>query len=621
MAKTAIVDVETDGLDYTKIHCAVAYVIEEEKYFVFLPRKFRPSEIPKRFKKDNIELLYVRDIEDWGSGVSRWIMHNGIAFDRKVFKKVLGFEIPLSKMFDTLVFSRLVSIERARHSVDSYGKQFNLLKPEHEQWDVFSWSMLDRCLRDVDIQMKIYGYLNFKLQRGGGTYEPLWLEQAAQELMLRQTENGFYLDLPKAQALRDELATEHTRLTSTILKVFPPKAKKLGDATPRRKNDDTWYSVDLRWVQGFCDYLGGYEDPTEVLGGPYSKVEFREFNLNSAPQRVERLQDVGWEPIEFTPVGNPRFTEESVRLSGDKLPKEVQLLGTYLMVQSRLATVESWLKLRDANGYVHGKIITLGARTHRMSHNNPNMGNIPKPKKDKEKIPIKGLKGRYGYECRECWRVDPKHKDNVLLGCDASGIQLRALAHYANNPEYIREVCEGDIHSVHADILGCDRDTSKTFIYAWLLNAGHAKLGAILGGTRKDGKDANKRFIGRMPFLGTVKKTFEDYGETSDYRALDGRRIYIPSAHLALSTGLQSFESIIMKWVMRAYHLKFKNEDITFWQRNMVHDEFQIEIPEEYATYAGEALKELFAKAGQALGSRCPLDGDYKIGKAWSDTH
>ena len=52
-----------------------------------------------------------------------------------------------------------------------------------------------------------------------------------------------------------------------------------------------------------------------------------------------------------------------------------------------------------------------------------------------------------------------------------------------------------------------------------------------------------------------------------------------------------------------------------------VHDEYQAEVkPEfvdEYKILAVEAIK----KAGEALGFRCPLDGEAKVGNSWYDTH
>lgn len=603
-----VLDIETDGLSFTKIHCMVAYSLESKKYTLFIPRDKANIPVPKDLSEYDLE--FIGDFEDWckNNDVNSFIMHNGISFDREVLRVCLGFDVPLDAVIDTLILSRLVSIENPRHSVEYYGELFGVTKPVQEKWDFFTWPMMRRCLGDVKIQRQIYNLLMKKAKKHDLPWSAYELERDTQAIMLQQTKNGFYLDPVKSQELLEVLSIRHKELTEEILSVFPTKAVKVDDFVPKITKNGDFSKVGLKFLEEFCDGLmaeGVYILPHEVIAGPCTKIEFKDFNLDSSTQRVERLQDIGWKPIEFTKAGNPKFTQESVELMGDKLPDEVKKLGEYLVTKHRLATVQSWLEAKDENNYVHGQVNTLGTRTHRMSHNNPNMGNVAR------------IGSIYGEESRACWTIEDKAK-NVLLGCDASGIQLRALAHYAGDKDYIDQVIHGDIHSVHAEALGCSRNDAKTFIYAWLLNAGPTKLGAILGGSVQDGREANARFVARMPFLGVVKKTFEAYGETSDFKALDGRRIFIPSAHLSLSTGLQSFESIVMKWVMREYHKRFNH---WFAQRNMVHDEFQIETEKEYADDLGTLIVGLFEEAGKTLGSLCPLTGEYSIGYTWADTH
>jgi len=52
-----------------------------------------------------------------------------------------------------------------------------------------------------------------------------------------------------------------------------------------------------------------------------------------------------------------------------------------------------------------------------------------------------------------------------------------------------------------------------------------------------------------------------------------------------------------------------------------VHDEFQVEAPEDYAMVVGQAFRDAIRKAGESLALRCPLDGEYQIGTNWSETH
>lgn len=605
-----ILDIETDGLDYTKIHCMVAYSLDNKEYTLFIPKHFKDKRVPKNL--EGYKILLVSEFEEWTkeNEVGKFIMHNGIAFDRKVLRKCLDMDVPLSNVIDTLIMSRLLSVEKPKHSVEFYGTMLGKEKPKHESWDFFSWPMMRRCLADVQIQKKIYELLLAKMEKNKQPWETLWLEQDTQEIMLQQTDNGFYLDPKKSQALYDKLETRHKELTKAIREAFPIQPKRVDDFDPKVKKDGEFSSIGLKFLGPFCDALmpeGLYPVPQEIIGGPCSKITWQEFNLNSPKQRVERLLALGWEPVSYTKGGAPQLTEESLEQQKDRLPPPALLLSEYMMVQSRLTTVKQWLDLRDSKGYVHGQVLTIGARTHRMAHRNPNMGNVPR------------VGSPYGAECRDCWSVEDK-QNHVLVGCDASGIQLRALAHYAGDKGYIDLVSnpEVDIHSVHSEALGCDRNTAKTFIYAWLLNAGKPKLGAILGGSTALGARTNKRFLERMPFLGKVKEKFERYGETSNFVALDGRRIYIPSAHLALSTGLQSFEAIVMKWVLREIKRRI---DFPVWQRNLVHDEFQIETHKDNADHLGQEIVQLFSEAGQALGSLCPLTGEYVIGQSWKETH
>jgi DNA polymerase I-like protein with 3'-5' exonuclease and polymerase domains len=52
-----------------------------------------------------------------------------------------------------------------------------------------------------------------------------------------------------------------------------------------------------------------------------------------------------------------------------------------------------------------------------------------------------------------------------------------------------------------------------------------------------------------------------------------------------------------------------------------VHDEFQMEVRPEYAEQVGEIARQSIVKAGKFYNFRCPLDGEFKIGANWKETH
>jgi len=109
----------------------------------------------------------------------------------------------------------------------------------------------------------------------------------------------------------------------------------------------------------------------------------------------------------------------------------------------------------------------------------------------------------YGKECRSCWTV-PEGYD--LVGIDASGLELRMLAHYMDDKDYINEIINGDIHTTNQKLAGLEsRNQAKTFIYALIYGAGDAKLGSVVGGSKQDGRQLKKRFINNLPSLKNLK--------------------------------------------------------------------------------------------------------------------
>src|SRR5690606_14956838 len=93
-----------------------------------------------------------------------------------------------------------------------------------------------------------------------------------------------------------------------------------------------------------------------------------------------------------------------------------------------------------------------------------------------------------------------------------------------------------------------DRDTAKTFIYAFLYGAGPEKIGSIVGGGAKEGKILIDRFLANVPALQKLKDKIARNLEKKDtLPGLDGRRLRIRSEHAALNQLLQGGGAIVMK--------------------------------------------------------------------------
>ena len=283
------------------------------------------------------------------------------------------------------------------------------------------------------------------------------------------------------------------------------------------------------------------------------------------------------------------------------------------MLQKRVAQIESWIEAVGKDGRVHGRVITNGAVTGRMTHQSPNMAQIP------------NAGSVYGPECRECWAVE---EGNVLVGCDASGLELRMLAHYMKDAEYIKTVVEGsskdgtDVHTKNQKAAGLQtRDQAKTFIYAFLYGAGPSKIGSIVGGSAKDGERLTSSFLNATPALKVLRDRVSKYAGKGFVPGLDGRKIWVRSEHAALNSLLQGAGAIVMKKALCIFYDKIKKNKWPVKLVANVHDEFQFECPSTIAETAGKAARQSIVEAGEHFKLRCPLDGEYKIGRNWRETH
>ena len=102
---------------------------------------------------------------------------------------------------------------------------------------------------------------------------------------------------------------------------------------------------------------------------------------------------------------------------------------------------------------------------------------------------------------------------------------------------------------------------------------------------------------------------------------LDGRKLFIRSAHSALNMLLQSAGAIVMKQALVLLDQKIRKLKLEANFVANVHDEWQIEVSDKDADVVGSLAVESIKEAGVVLALRCPLDGEYKKGKTWAQTH
>jgi len=427
------------------------------------------------------------------------------------------------------------------------------------------------CIRDVEVTCNLYKHLTDELTKKGFSQESIDLEHKVASIIAEQERNGFKLDLPFATCLLADIKGKMAGIYEQMQERWPPVI------TPR------FHKTHGRPIQDSVDT----------------------FNPGSRKQIGEKLMELGWKPKEFTEKGQP-IVDETVLANVTKIP-EAQMIAEYLMLQKRVAQIESWLEAVGKDGRVHGKVITNGAVSGRATHSSPNMAQIP------------ATRSVYGKECRSCWTVE---EGNVLVGTDLSGIELRCFAHYLNDPEYSNEVVNGDVHTRNQNAFGvATRDLAKTVLYATLYGASPGKVGTIIGGSEKQGKKIIDNFQRNVPAYAALKKKVSKFAAKGWIPGLDGRRLQIRSEHSALNTLLQSAGAIIAKQWIVCFHKELKAKKIPFKLVAWVHDEVQIEVPEKYGIIVGEIVVKAAADAGEILKFRCPVGAEFKTGKNWYDCH
>ena len=261
------------------------------------------------------------------------------------------------------------------------------------------------------------------------------------------------------------------------------------------------------------------------------------FNPASRHQIAARLMEKGWKPTQRTEKGNIIVSDET--LENVDIP-EAKIIGRYLLLHKRISQIMQWIKYVDKFGRVHGEVMTLRTITGRMAHHKPNMAQVP------------AVYSPYGTECRSCWTVSDT-KNYSLVGTDASGLEIRALAHYMDDPDYIEEVVGGDIHTANQRLTNlATRDQAKTFLYALIYGAGPAKIGKIVGTTTEQGQKLIDTYMSKVPSLHHLRSQVDNAAKSKLIKGLDGRQLHIRASHASLNTLLQVAGAIVCKqWLVQ----------------------------------------------------------------------
>ena len=567
------------------------------------------------------------------SQAERLVGHNVIDFDIPALKKLYGFSPPLVKVLDTLVLSRctfpdLRNDDWSRnnfdkelvgsHSLKAWGHRMGSATKltygeDDEAFEVYDEEMRKYCERDVVVTQLLYDHL-FKQNPNP---QMIAIEHWFKFIISQQERHGFKLDMDKADYLTAKLMGIRAKLTTDLQTQWKPTKVEMKSAAgwTLTTDLDTYEGKTKNDIKLKLKEAGEVQALVKDAVKTGNAVKEIPFNPGSRKQIAERLMSLGYElPTEND--GKTYKVDEAV-LKGIDHPIAADLLS-FLLVQKRLGQLaegqQAWLKLQK-NGVIHGRVNTNGAVTGRCTHSTPNVAQVPSVRAD------------YGKECRELFTVRKGYK---LVGCDASGLELRMLAHYMafyDRGEYAKIVTEGDVHTVNQKAAGLEtRDQAKTFIYALLYGAGDEMIGNIAGGNARLGQQLKRKFFSSLPALARLQSDVQRKTKAGgELKGLDGRILPVRSSHAALNMLLQSAGAVCMKVALiQLFHklnqLKWQHGREYSFVAN-VHDEFQAEVVPDKAQTFGVLAVEAIAAAGRQLKMNVQLDGEFKIGNNWAETH
>lgn len=624
MQKMLFFDIETDGLldSLTKMHCMVI-IDDNDNVFRYDPLNCADG---------------VRKLQDALNAGDYIVGHNIINFDVPAIEKLYSwFKVERSQRkqcIDTLVLGRLIYSNikdldyglmrkgfpqklAGKHSLEAYGYRLGELKgtygKQEDAWSDYSPAMLEYNVQDVVVTKKLYEKLNAKSY----SQTAIDLEHEVAWLMSQQERNGFPFDVEKAEQLECVLRGRYAELHTKLVSIVPQLPDKI--FIPKRNNKTKGY----------------------VAGVPIQR--YKEFNPGSRQQVLWLLEN----HYHYLPDNEELYKEETGNLKMDddtfsfistdpEAPEELRDLAKvfteFFMIVKRLGQLadgkHAWLKHVEKDGYIHGSVNPNGAVTGRASHSFPNVAQVP------------AVNSPYGEECRELFHVP---KGWFQAGTDASGLELRCLAHFMypfDNGEYADIILNGDIHTTNQHAAGLpERNQAKTFIYALLYGAGDAKIGSIIGGNKKEGASIKKKFFKATPGMKLLREAVQhtladfDKGRVKRWKrkylvGLDGRHVHVKSPHSALNFLLQGAGALICKkWIVLLEERLIKRGFTHGWQGDFaymawVHDEVQI------ACRSKEIAEIVIAEAQQAMRDtqeffkfRIQLDTEGKIGMNWKECH
>ena len=377
-------------------------------------------------------------------------------------------------------------------------------------------------------------------------------------------------------------------------------------------------SIDRSQLEQFGTMLSERIADCETLIYSYSEEKF---NINSTKQLGELLFDkLGLPPVKKTKTGYSTNADVLEKLK-NKHPIIPAIMDYRMLTKLKSTYADGLLKVICEDGRIRTTFQNLVTATGRLSSTEPNLQNIP-------------VRTDLGAEIRKMFV--PK-EGCVLVDADYSQIELRVLAHIAEDSVMRKAFCDGtDIHTATAaqvfgvemeEVTSLQRRHAKAVNFGIVYGISEFSLAEDIGVSRYEAREYIDNYLNNYRGVRNyMKQVVENAREIGYTETLYGRRRYIPelkasnfnirsgAERIALNTPIQGSAADIIKLAM----IRVENALVASYPEAklllQVHDELIVECPEAIAPQVAELVsREMEHVAALAV----PLTAEAKFGKSW----